>query len=116
VTTIRFGDPTFATPQTSAAAQRANEVERALLECEVGQWLPVYLDKLAHAAMLATTLKKRGYDVRRSKTTLWVLAPETARPHVHRWVYPPGVEDATTVDGKCACGEVKPASANGDTP
>lgn len=106
---MKIGEPTFNVPSSSERIMRANEVERALLECEVGQWLPVDMEKATWAAYLVVDLKKRGYEIKRTKLVVHVKAPETARPHVHRFRYPTGVQNAHLVDAPCACGEVKKA-------
>lgn len=109
---MKIGEPTFVEPSSSESLQRANAVERALLECEIGQWLPVEVDRASHAMVLVKILKERGYTVKRTRLVVNVKAPESARPHVHKLVYPPGVTDATKVEGRCPCGFVKPPSDN----
>ena len=109
---MKIGEPTFEAPTQSATIQRANEIERALLECEVGQWLPVEFDRKGQQTVTVPVLRKRGFTTRpgaRGSAQIFVQAPANARPHQHRWIIPPGVRDATTVDQRCACGEVKPA-------
>lgn len=117
---MRIGEPTFEAPTQSATIQRANEIERALLECEVGQWLPVEFDRKGQRTATVPVLRKRGFTTRpgaRGSDQIFVQAPANARPHQHRWIIPPGVRDATTVDQHCACGETKAAQpADVDAP
>lgn len=113
---MKIGEATFIAPSSSAALERANQVERALLECEEGQWLPVEMEKPGQAQALVTAMKGRGFAVKRNKLVVFVRAGSASRPHVHVFKYATGITNAAAADGVCVCGEVKKASAEPEPP
>lgn len=111
---MKIGEATFQEPTGRETIERANAVERAVLEAETGQWVPVELDRPGQAKGLVKAMKERGYKVRRTRLIVHVKAGEMSRPHVHRYRYPSDAQDATKATGRCPCGATKPPTAESE--
>lgn len=99
--TAAFGEP----PAERGVTQEKRQLLDRIGALEQGEYLPATCDSPNKAQVLITWLRKRGFEVKRSGTTLFILAPDTATAHQHRWVYPPGADGS--VDAACRCGARK---------